>query len=679
MWIKMMSKSLLGDSSSQLTEPLLKTLLKDRTTKKNVIWATDEYKSNGPEYGAKQEIALSFIRIMYSDIIQPRILKSEELKIQRTRKRAEVFTPSWICNLQNNFVDDDWFGRKGMFNETSNTSWKAISSPIVFPEDPHKSWKKYVESRRLEITCGEAPYLVSRYDMVTGENIDVSERIGILDRKLRIVNENTENETDWFQWAKRAYQSSYGYEYQGDSLLIARINLLLTFAENMKFRWHREATVQELGEIARIISWNIWQMDGLSNTVPYGVPEKGFSQLSFDELLSDKSEEKVNVQPQCRIMNWRAKRSMTFASLKNKITFIDRPDCNGREANMKFDVIIGNPPYQDESNGELRNYAPPIYHLFLDESYKIADIVEMIHPARFLFNAGSTPKSWNEKMLQDEHLKVPYYEADSNKVFPGLSTPIKGGIAITYRNSNQVYGAIQTFTPDIELNSIANKVKKSPEFRSLCDIVYSRTSYRLTNKMHEEHPEAIKKLSNGHMYDMSSNIFQRLPEIFFDEKPEDGKKYIKILGRSTNHRIYKYIRRDYVNNVDNLSKYKVYIAQANGSGTFGEVLSEPMVETPSVGATETFISIGCFDTEQEAIATLKYIKTKFARALLSILKVTQNGNKPVWEMIPLQDFTNKSDIDWTKSIHGIDLQLYKKYGLDEKEINFIETKVKGME
>ena len=681
---KMMSNNLFGNLLSKFTEPILKILLKDRTTQKSVCWATEEYETYGPEYYANKEITLLSLSGLPSfilrPIIQPRMLKPEKSKVQRTRKKAEVFTPSWICNLQNNIVDEDWFGRKNVFNETLNTSWETISSLIAFPKDQHKSWKKYVDSRRLEITCGEAPYLTSRYDMVTGKNIDVSERIGMLDRKLRIVNENTENETDWFQWAKRAYQSTYGYEYQGDSVLIARLNLLLTFVENMKFRWNREAISQELEEIARIISWNIWQMDGLSDTVPYGVQEKSFSQLSFDELLSDNPEKKVNIQPQCWIMNWRAKRSVKFSSLKEmNMPFADKTDYKRRKANMKFDVIIGNPPYQEETNGELRNYAPPIYNLFLDEAYKISDIVEMIHPARFLFNAGSTPKSWNKKMLQDEHLKVAYYEADSNKVFPGLSTPIKGGIVITYRNSNQVYGALQTFTPYIELNSIAHKVRNAPEFKSLCDIVYSRTSYRFTNKMHEEHPEAISKLSNGHAYDMSSNIFQRLPEIFFNKDPDDGKEYIEILGRDTNRRKYKYIRRDYVNNVVNLFKYKVYIAQANGSGIFGEALSEPMIGAPSVGATETFISIGCFDTEREAIATSKYIKTKFARALLSILKVTQNGNKPVWEMVPLQDFTPNSDIDWTKSIHEIDLQLYKKYGLDEKEINFIETKVKEME
>lgn len=345
---------------------------------------------------------------------------------------------------------------------------------------------------------------------------------------------------------------------------------------------------------------------------------------------------------------------------------------------MKFDFIIGNPPFQDETNGEMRNYAPPIYHLFMDEAYKIADVVELIHPARFLFNAGSTPKVWNEKMLQDEHFKVLHYEPDSNKIFPGLSTPIKGGIAITYRDKNEHFGAIQAFAQYTEVNSVSHKVVNDVNFESLSTIVYSRTSYRLTDIMHDENPDALSKLSNGHAYDMSSNIFQRLPEIFYDVKPEDEKEYIKILGRDNNERVYKYIRRDYVNKVENLDSYKVYVAQANGSGVFGETLSQPIVDGPGIGATETFISIGNFNSESEAKNLEKYIKTKFARTLLSILKVTQNGNKPVWRMIPLQNFTSLSDIDWSKPIRDIDAQLYAKYGLDENEIRFIESHVKEM-
>lgn len=360
---------------------------------------------------------------------------------------------------------------------------------------------------------------------------------------------------------------------------------------------------------------------------------------------------------------------------------------------MKFDFIIGNPPYQQEqesanSDSSLKNYAPPIYNLFLDAAIEISDKVELIHPARFLFNAGSTPKAWNEKMLNDEHFKVLLYEPDSRKVFPGLSTTIKGGIAITYHDIKQNFGAIQAFTQYPEANTITHKVISRDDFISLSETVYSRTSYRLTEEMHNDYPEAryrensngenIGRLSKGHDYDMSSNIFERLPMVFSDTKPVNGN-YIRILGREDSKRVYKWIKREYVNDVENLESYKVLVPQASGDGTFGEALGSPIVEPPFVGNTETFISIGSFAKEAEAIALSRYIKTKFARALLSVLKVTQNGNKPVWKMIPLQDFSDKSDIDWSLPLSNIDQQLYHKYGLDEKEIDFIETQVKEME
>lgn len=344
---------------------------------------------------------------------------------------------------------------------------------------------------------------------------------------------------------------------------------------------------------------------------------------------------------------------------------------------MKFDFIIGNPPYQDETLGDNKGFAPPIYHKFLENAYDIADVVEMIHPARFLFNAGSTPKEWNKRMLEDPHLQVLYYEQDSSKVF--ANTDIKGGVAITYHNKKKHYGAIGIFTSYPELNGILRKVLNYSEFTNFSDIVITRTAYRLTDKMHEEHPEAIGQLSNGHAYDMSTNIFERLPQIFFDEKPDDGYAYIQMIGRENNERIYKYVRADYVNKVRNLDKYKIFLPKANGIGLLGEVLSSPVLAAPKIGATETFLSIGAFDTEVEAEAALKYIKTKFTRVLLGTLKTTQDITPDKWKNVPLQDFTTSSDVDWSKTVKEIDLQLYEKYDLDEQEISFIESHVKEME
>ena len=344
---------------------------------------------------------------------------------------------------------------------------------------------------------------------------------------------------------------------------------------------------------------------------------------------------------------------------------------------MKFDFVIGNPPYQDETIGDNKGYAPPVYHKFLENAYKIGDVVEMIHPARFLFNAGSTPKQWNEQMLKDPHLKVLYFEQDSSKVFS--NTDIKGGVVVTYHDNSKEYGAIGTFTAYDELNAIQKKIRNYKTFTSFSEIIVTAYAYRLTDKMHEDYPEAIRQLSDGHAYDMKSNIFERLPQIFFDEKPLDGAEYIQILGRENNERVYKWVKRDYINTVINLDKYKIFLPKANGIGVLGEILSAPILCEPMIGATETFLSIGAFEQKSEAEAALKYIKTKFARALLGVLKTTQDITPEKWKCVPLQDFSLSSDIDWSASISNIDRQLYNKYKLSEEEINFIESKVKEME
>ena len=342
-----------------------------------------------------------------------------------------------------------------------------------------------------------------------------------------------------------------------------------------------------------------------------------------------------------------------------------------------FDFCIGNPPYQEEFSSEgNKTYAAPVYNKFMDAAAEVANGVELIHPARFLFNAGSTPKAWNEKMLNSPHFKVMHYEEDASKIFS--NTDIKGGVAISYYDNLKYFGAIQVFTKYPLLNSILKKIQNTNSFVSLSEVVITRTAYRLTPKMHEEHPEAIYQLSKGHAYDMSTNIFDRLPQIFFSENPSDGEEYAKILGRTGNIRSYKYIKRIYINDVVNYDKFKILLPKANGTGTFGEIISQPLIVEPKTGSTETFISVGKFENVIEAENCLKYIKSKLSRAMLGILKTTQDLTPEKWKYVPLQDFTPSSDIDWSKSIHEIDLQLYRKYGLSEDEIAFIEENVKEM-
>ncbi len=344
---------------------------------------------------------------------------------------------------------------------------------------------------------------------------------------------------------------------------------------------------------------------------------------------------------------------------------------------MKFDFCIGNPPYQDETLGDNKGFAPPVYNKFLDAAYEIADKVEMIHPARFLFNAGSTPKDWNQKMISDPHLKIEYFEQDSSKLFS--NTDIKGGVAITYHDNNQDFGSIGIFTPYPELNSILQKVLKSHKDQYVSSIAVSGYSYHFTEKMLQDYPETISIMSKGHEYDLKSNCIEKLEKVFLKNKPNDGKQYIQILGRVNNERVWRYILREYINTVVNLDKYKLVIPKASGIGAFGEPLGPSLVAPPATGSTETFFSIGCFDSEEEANNLYKYLKGKFARAMLSVSKKTQNITPGNFIYVPLQDFSSSSDIDWTKNISEIDQQLYKKYDLSDVEIAFVESNVKEME
>ena len=348
---------------------------------------------------------------------------------------------------------------------------------------------------------------------------------------------------------------------------------------------------------------------------------------------------------------------------------------NKENKEMKFDAVVGNPPYQ-EATGKTVN-DKPIYYLFMDIAFSLSDKVSFITPARFLFNAGATPQQWNNKILNDEHFKVIKYIQKSTDIFPNID--IKGGVTITYRDAKQNFGKIGIYSVFHELNSIKNKVW-AVSTMSLSDVVLNRGQYRYSDKAYVEQSAALKKTPDKRI---STSAFERIPELFTEIKPNDGNEYIKIYGNIGSNRVYRWFRKDYLSPIDNLYKYKVMLPKANGSGAIGEVLSTPLIGTPLIGTpligyTETYISIGETDSLAEAEAILKYIKSKFARCMLGILKVTQDNTKKVWQFVPLQDFTENSDIDWSKSIAEIDQQLYKKYNLSDEEIAFIESMIKPM-
>lgn len=655
----------IGDDILKLRSlKLLNKVLIDKTTKKNILWATDAYKESGKAYNRDREITQDLITGRNADVIKTRARKAMEQQSLRTKQHAEVFTPLWIVKKMNDHADEVWFEHADVFFQ-ENEPTKHIEFP------PEKTWQQYVDSRRMEITCGEGPYLTTRYDVESGEAIPIENRIGILDRKLRIVNEFTTGEEDWLKWAYRALEATYGYEFQGDNVLISRVNLLMTFEEYLQARFKRKPTLSEYFQAANIIAWNIWQMDGLAGTIPYCRAEDEYTQLSmFDEPdLEEQIQKAKNEQPHCQIFNWRKRESLEYLTLQE-----------GRNMGMKFDFIIGNPPYQEEvENSDNKTFKPSIYNLFMDSSYEIADRVELIHPARFLFNAGQTPKSWNEKMLADKHFKVLYYEANGSKIF--ANTDIKGGVAITYHDSTKEYGAVRTFTSFAELNSILQKAAPQHMCNSLTTIIFNQNRFNL-DALYEIYPEYKDVIgSDGRDKRFRNNIFDKIA-LFKEEKINLDD--LHIIGIKNNKRVWRYFPRKFIDaSHENLYKWKVILPSANGSGAIGEVLStplvgEPLVGEPLVGYTQSFIGIGAFDAREEAEAAMKYVKSKFARTMLGILKITQHNPPDKWKYVPLQDFTEHSDIDWTKSVAEIDKQLYAKYGLDETEINFIETHVKEM-
>ena len=652
-------------------QAVLDTLLKDKSTGKNIIWATDppeELQTVMYEpVTDRSQITTQQLGLTHYEVVLPRMMKQTDTQQQRTRKKGEVFSPAWVCNKMNNALDADWFGAlgaeqtAGQFTVELPQGWQTVETPVQFPACGGRApaWVQYVQSRRLEVTCGEAPFLASRYDAATGEMIPVARRIGILDRKLRVVSENAATEDEWRKYATHAVQSTYGYEYQGDNLLLARVNLLLTYAEHLQARWQRKPTEEELQAIANIISWNLWQMDGLHLSVPGGKPQPEAEQLDLFSMFGAAEPQPPTVS--CKVKNWR---KGSHGTTQNFETIQEG------STSMKFDYVIGNPPYQEM----LENTSDrPVYNDFMEASYRISDKVELITPARFLFNAGKTPKEWNQKMLNDPHLTVLMYEQQSAKVF--ANTDIKGGVVVTYRDETKNYGEIGTFTSYPALNAIVKKVVHKGSFSSIEDWIFVQNKFDL-EMLYTDHPEYRKIVgSGGKEKRLTTPIFSQLG-VFSDERRNQTD--LKILGLISNKRFYRYIDPKYIEQHENLKKYKVILPKSNGSGAIGEVLSTPLIGEPLIGYTQSFISIGALDTKNEAEALLKYVKSKFMRTMLGVLKVTQDNNKSVWKYVPLQDFTAHSDIDWSKSVAEIDQQLYRKYDLTADEIEFIETHVKEM-
>lgn len=341
---------------------------------------------------------------------------------------------------------------------------------------------------------------------------------------------------------------------------------------------------------------------------------------------------------------------------------------------MHFGAIIGNPPYQIVNENTSDD---PIYHLIMDAAYKLSDIAAFITPARYIFNVGKTPQKWNIERLNDPHFKIAHYSAQSSDFFPNAM--LTGGIAISLRDGKQNYGPIIAYSAFPQLSSILSKVSARHE-ESICSIIYPQNKFNL-GILESVFPGILSSIgSEGREKRLTTSIFA-LTQVFSKEKKSDDD--IHILGLEGNKRTWRWISNKLLENHPNLNKWKVILPKSNGSGAIGEVLSTPLVGEPLIGkplegVTQSFITFGAFNSESEAEAALKYIKTKLCRALLGILKVTQDNSKETWKYVPLQDFTEHSDIDWKKSVEEIDKDLFKKYNLSPDEIDFIQSKIKQM-
>ena len=370
-------------------------------------------------------------------------------------------------------------------------------------------------------------------------------------------------------------------------------------------------------------------------------------------------------------------RGNDFWHVYNSIPKPENEDIN----NMKFKAIVGNPPYQIEGESTRKT---PIYNLFYDTAFELSSLVTFITPGRFLFKAGQTPMEWMEKMLSDTHFKVVDYFQKSSDVFPTVD--IKGGVAIGLRNANKEFGAIGFFSDYPELKSIMAKVFANPSFQfgQFASLVSSQGIYRFSEKALSEFPRIYEVQGKGTASKITSNAFENLTEIFVNTEKECKGEGVQIIGRIKGSRETKWVNASYLQPCEYLNYYNVLVPEANGTGAIGEVLSTPVIGVPVIGVpvighTDTFLSIGKFADAQEASACLNYVKTKFARCLLGTLKATQHNPRDTWANVPLQNFTAISDIDWNQSIADIDKQLYRKYKLDEDEIDFIEEKIKPMD
>lgn len=677
----------------ELHKDLLTELLRDHATGKNIIWATDDYAYLGAGYGAGDEILPELITGERSRIIMPRSVKTKEAQSSRTRNMAEVFTPTWICNEMNNLADAAWFGRENVFNSENGPAWTETPAKIVFPNKNKRgigSWTAYLAAKRLEITCGEVPYLVSRYDAATGEPLPLERRVGLLDRKLRVVNERTRNLRDkrraqkrWLQLAKLALQSVYGFEWQGDNVLLARENILYSVLDYFAAKFGEPLPQTWLPPLAWIISWNIWQMDGIKCVVPnschdYKTRRKpvepsifdkrnfsvsalkhsaGFCDVDENELQKCQGCLKDNMDwhngTYCKIKNWSTGKVLRFKDLLGR-----QGSEVGMEKDFKFDVVIGNPPYQQDTAGAGRQ-ARPVYNFFVEQAKTLnPQYIVMITPSRW-FSGGMGLDNFRENMVQDTHILKLVDYTNAKDCFPNIS--IGGGV--NYFIWKKDYNGLCEFT-NIKSGVVSTLKRSLNEFTTLV--------------RYNEAIPIIRKIAAKKEIGLDTIISSLMPyglnTSYRGTQNKTEENTIRLYASNGE----TYVSREAISKgFESIDKYKVLVSKTSAEhagepgsdGKFKVIPSSMKVISPGEICTHSYFVIGCFDNKKDAENVYSYLKTKFVRFLMLLCISGFGLSKIVFPFVPMQDFSKS----WT------DAELYKKYNLTQKEISFIESMIKPMD
>lgn len=626
---------------------LLDTLLQDRTTGTNIVWATDSYAGRGDGYQADQPLYAGLIIREKDDIIRPRSVKAKEEQDARTRSSAEVFTPSRVCREMIDALDEDWF-------EESRILGESASSTLPRKLREGKTWEDYVRSTYLEITCGEAPFLASRYDAATGLPIDMRDRFGVLDRKLQMVNAHARGRQEWLQWACEAYRAVYGYELLGDNLIIARENLLYTFIEYYMAKFRVAPAKAQLFEIAGIIAWNLWQMEGLSGATPHGHPPDDV-QLDFFEDSNPESQQYALLP--CIIREWAAGATVRHLELS-------------RNDAMKFDHIIGNPPYQKDAGGAGRQ-ATPLYDSFVTESEAMArKSVALITPSRW-FGGGMALDRFRNHMMTDRHIQILVDYPNAKDCFPDRS--VNGGVS--YFIWNRQHDGMCRFT------TVANGDSESVD-RYLDEFSDMGIVPRYSQLL-----PLLRRLAQLDMSPLSQCVSALDPFGIPTTMRGEAKPQKDDDVRLRSSKGCGYVPRAMVTRgLEAIDKYKVLISKMGAehalepdkNGQFQVLSGSLQVLDPGEVCTHSYLIAGPYSTRSEAAALEQYLRTKFVRALVLEAMSASNVTTKVFSFVPTQDFTDSADIDWSAPIADINRQLYRKYDLTEEEMQFIESHVKEM-